>query len=260
MTRIKATLFALLFACTIATLLAAPATAQTQIVQPKPRMYSYVSNWQIPRAHWPDMTASEASDNAIAEKAMSDGLLVGYGTDENLVHTPDGWTHDDWFSAMSMGDLIKVLEQYYTQANPPQVLQTATSHWDLVLTSRYYNWKPGASYKDGIVSVSGYKLKSADPDSALTEISGEVVAPLLENLLADGTILEYEIDTQAVHTSAPGMFWIITVVQDPADLDKVDDAIRADIKAAPITGASFDSLTDWKAHRDGMELGTGKFK
>lgn len=260
MTATKRSIFPVLSAIILAALFFVPATAQAQTIQPKPRVYSYISNWQIPRAHWTEMESSNASDNAIAEKAMADGTLIGYGSDQNLVHTADGWTHDDWFMASSMGDLMKVLKQYYVGSNTPPVLLTATKHWDLVLTSRYYNWKPGASYKNGIASVSQYKLKSDDPDNALDEISGEIVAPLFEKLLANGTILEYEIDTQAVHTSAPGLFWIIYVVQDPANIDKVEDAIRADIKAAPITDATFGALTNWKAHRDGLELGTGKFK
>lgn len=255
----KWNIFAAVCAVALGAFLAVPATAHAQTVKPKPRMYSYVSNWQIPRAHWAEMNGSDAND-AILKKAMADGTLVGYGTDQNLVHTPDGWTHDDWFSAMSMGDLMKVLEQYYASTNNPPVLLTSTKHWDLVVTSRYYNWKPGASYTNGIVSVAEYKLKHDAPDNALTVISGEIVAPLLEQLVADGTILEYEIDTQAVHTSAPGTFWIITVVQDPANLDKIDDAIRATIKAHPAEGVTFDSLTSSKAHRDEMELGDGKFK
>jgi hypothetical protein len=206
------------------------------------------------------MKGSNARDS-ITEKALADGTIVGYGSDENLVHTPDGWTHDNWFSAMSMGGLMKVLEQYYTSENATSpVLLTSTKHWDLVLTSRYYNWKPSASYKEGFVSVSSYQLKVDAPESALEEISGDVVAPLLEKLLADGTLLEYEIDTQAVHTSAPGSFMIVTVVQHPEDLDKVDDAIRAAIKANPIEGVAFGTLTDSSAHRDELTIGSGTFK
>ena len=29
--------------------------------------------------------------------------------------------------------------------------------------------------------------------------------PLLEKLFADGTLREYEVDTQAIHTEAPGL-------------------------------------------------------
>jgi hypothetical protein len=252
--------------CTIAvgTILAVPAGAQaqsqTQTVKPKPRMYAYISNWQIPRAHWEEMKSPSANEDAMLEKAMADGTIVGYGTDENLVHTPDGWTHDSWFSSMSMGGLMKVLEQYYNTENAtPPVLLTSTKHWDEVVTSRYYNWHSGP-YKNGFVSVAMYKLKADAPDNALDAINGDVVAPLLEKLVADGTLVEYEIDTEAVHTSAPGSFWIVTVVSHSEDLDKVDDAIRAAIKADPIEGVAFDALTDSSAHRDEMGIGSGTFK
>jgi hypothetical protein len=258
MIKTKPNIFALLSALALGTFLAIPATTQAQTVKPRPRVYTYVSNWQIPRAHWAEMK-NDAND-PILQQAMTSGTIIGYGSDENLVHTPDGWTHDDWFMATSMGDLMKVLEQYYTSTSNPPVLLTSTKHWDLVLTSRYYNWQPGASYKNGIVSVSEYKLKADAPDNAFTAISSEIVAPLLEKLVADGTILEYEIDTMAVHTSAPGTFWIVTVVQDPANLDKVDDAIRAAIKSHPVEGVAFDALTKSSANRDEMGLGIGKFK
>jgi len=265
MNKSKWSIVASLCAIAVGTILAVPASAhaqdQSQAVQPKPPMYAYISNWQIPRAHWADMNSSAASDEAMLKKAMDDGTIVAYGNDRNLVHTPDGWTHDDWFSSMSMGGLMQVLKQYYNAGNSePPVLQSATKHWDLVLMSRYYNWKPGASYKDGFVSVAEYRLKANAPDDALKVISGEIVAPLLEKLVADGTILEYEIDTEAVHTDAPGLFSIVTVVQDPANIDKVDAAIRATIKAHPIEGVTFDSLTQSKAHRDELTLGNGIFK
>jgi hypothetical protein len=222
-------------------------------------MYSYVSNWQIPRAHWAEMNA-DSGDKAIMEKAFADGTLVGYGSDQNMVHTPDGWTHDNWFSSMSQAGLYGVLKQLYTSGTgTTNVLETATKHWDLVLMSRYYGWTPG-SYKGGFVSVSEYKLKKNAPDDALSAISGEVVAPLLEKLLADGTIVEYEIDTMAVHTEAPGTFMIVTVSKDPASIDKIDAAIMAAIKAHPIEGIAFDSLVDMSAHRDEMGLGNGVFK
>ena len=68
-------------------------------------MYSYIANWQIPRAHWAEMAAANAGDKAILDKAMADGTIVGYGDDINLVHTSDGWTHDDWWSSMSMAGI-----------------------------------------------------------------------------------------------------------------------------------------------------------
>lgn len=260
MIRRKSRIFAAVSAIALSTMWVIPASVRAQEVKEKAPMYSYVANWQIPRAHWAEMKSPAANDDAMLDKAMADGTLVGYGTDENLVHTPDGWTHDSWFSAMSMAGLLKVLEQYYAAENAePSVLLTSTKHWDGVYVSRYYNWHSGA-YKNGFVSVAAYKLKESAPDNALQVLSGQVVAPLLEKLVANGTLLEYEIDTQAVHTSAPGTFLIVTVAAAPEDVDKVDAAIRADIKASPLTGAGFDAMTDRSAHRDELGIGSGKFK
>ncbi|HVC48203.1 MAG TPA: hypothetical protein VND90_13250 [Terracidiphilus sp.] len=247
-------------ACAIAlgTMWAVPASAQ-EAVKAKAPMYSYVSNWQIPRAHWAEMK-TPAAEKEMMDKAVADGRLVGYGSDQNMIHTPDGWTHDDWFSSMSQGGLYSVLKQLYTSStSTTPVLESATKHWDLALMSRYYGWTSG-SYKDGFVSVSEYKLKKNAPEDALNSISSEVVAPLLEKMLADGTIVEYEIDTMAVHTEAPGTFMIVTVSKNAAALDKMDDAIRAAIKANPIEGIAFDALTDSSAHRDEIGLGDGVFK
>jgi hypothetical protein len=256
----KRSIFAGLCAISLSTLWAMPATAQEQAVKAKPPMYTYIANWQIPRAHWAEMKSPATNEDPMLEKALSDGTIVGYGSDENLVHTKDGWTHDSWFSAMSMAGLVKILDNYYASENStPPVLQSATKHYDEVLESRYYNWHSGA-YKNGVLSVSMYKLKADAPSHALDAISGEVVAPLLEKLLADGTLVEYEIDTEAVHTSAPGTFAIVYVTANPEDLDKVDDAIRASIKARPIEGVAFDAITDMSAHRDEMALSSGKFK
>lgn len=240
-------------------LICAPASAQTEAVKAKAPMYSYVSNWQIPRAHWAEMKTDPA-EKAIMEKALADGTLVGYGSDQNMVHTPDGWTHDNWFSSMSQGGIFSVLKQLYASGTATtSVLETATQHYDLLLMSRYYNWRAG-SYKDGFVVVSMYKLKKNAPDNAMEVIGGEIVAPLLDKLLADGTVEQYELDTMAIHTAAPGSFWIVTVVKDPANLDKVDDAIRAAIKAHPIQGVAFDELVDSSAHRDELGMGDGTFK
>ena len=60
---------------------------------------------------------SYAIDQKILDKAMASGTIVGYGNDENLGHQPDAETHDNWWSAMSMGGLINVLEQFYQTGN-----------------------------------------------------------------------------------------------------------------------------------------------
>ena len=237
-----------------------PANAQSSEVKEKPPMYSYIANWQIPRAHWADMAKTYDATKAILDKAVADGTLVGYGNDENLVHSPDEFTHDDWWSSMSMAGLVKVLDQMSTSGNSSTpVLESATKHWDEIEVSYYYNWHPGA-YKNGYVEVAFYKLKKDAPDDAIGTLSKNLIVPLLEKQLADGTIVEYEIDVAAVHTNAPGTFAIVWVCPNADGIDKVNAAIRDAMKAQPLGGPAFSSMIDISAHRDELERGNGMFK
>ena len=174
-------------------------------------MYSYVGFWTIPRAQWGEMAKAGEADRTILDKAVADGTLVGYGSDVNLVHQIDGATHDDWWSAMSMAGLLNVLDQFYKAGSSTSpVLESATKHWDGIYVSHFYNWHPG-SWKGAYTHGSYYKLKADAPDDAVEILSKNAVVPLLEKMLADGTIHEYEIDTEAIHTEAPGAFWIFYV-------------------------------------------------
>ena len=239
---------------------AMPSNAQTAEVKPKPPMLSYIANWQIPRANWAEMEKSAAARKEVMDKAMADGTIVGYGDDLNLVHTPDNETHDTWWSAMSMAGLVKVLDQLMAgEVSGTPNAANPTKHWDEVYVSRYYNWKSGA-YHAGYVHVAVYKFKADAPDDALDLLSQHMVVPVLEKLLADGTIVEYEIDTQAIHTSAPGTFLIIYVTPTPEGLDTVNAAVRANSKEHPLGIDAFGSFTDDSGHRDELLKGNGVFK
>ena len=234
----------------LAAVLAGPASAQTTEVKEKPPLYSYVANWAIPRAHWGDMQKANADDQKILDKAMASGTIVGYGFDENLIHQPDSETHDDWWSATSMAGVLNVLDQFYKAGTPTNpVLSIATKHWDSVYVSRYYTWHAG-SFKDVYTHVGVYKLKHDSPDDALDTLSKNLFVPLLEKMLSDGAIHEYEIDTQAIHTEAPGTFVIVYIAANADGLDKVNAAVRDAGKANPLATPTFDSMTDYTAHRD----------
>lgn len=252
--------FAGMFGLATLTVCAIPLNAQTSEVKEKPPMYSYVADWQIPRGHWADMASANAADQAILDKALADGTIIAYGNDENLVHQPDSSTHDDWWSSMSMAGLIKVLDQFMaSNSSTSPALESATKHWDTIFVSRYYNYHSG-SYKNAYTAIASYKLKADAPEGALDTLSKNLVAPLLEKMLADGTILEYEIDTEAVHTDAPGTFWIDYITSTPEGLDKVNAAIMDTMKAHPLSGPAFGSMVDFSAHRDELIKGDGAYK
>ena len=260
MNRTRGTVLAGLCALGMTAVLVAPARAQTSEVKEKPPLYSYISNWAIPRAQWADMAKSDEADRPALEKDLANGTIVGFGSDVNLVHRPDGETHDEWWSAMSMAGVITVLDQFYqngSSTNP--VLASATKHWDDIYVSRYYNWRSGA-IKDGYTHVSLYRLKPDASNDAVDALSKNLVVPLLEKQLAAGTIAEYEVDTQAIHTDAPGEFLIVYVATSPEGLDKVSAAVEAAVKSNPLGGSAFSSMTDVSAHRDELVRTNATYK
>lgn len=255
----KKSVFAGLCAILALAVCAVPTKAQMAEVKEKPAMYSYVANWQIPRAHWAELSEVTAAERTILDKAVADGTIVGYGDDENLLHSAKGETHDDWWSSMSMAGLMKVLDQLTANNSATSVLSTATGHWDDMYESHYYNWKPG-TYKGGYVHVSVYELKKDAPDNAVDVLSQHLVVPLLEKLLSSGTIVEYEIDEPAIHTSAPGKFLIIYVTPTAEGLDNVYAALMDTVKNHPLSGAAFGAMTEDSGHRDELLKGNAVFK
>lgn len=254
------TVFAGLCGLAAFTLSAIPAFAQIQDVKPKPPMYSYTAFWQIPRAHWSEMPQTVAADKSIMDKCLADGTIVGYGDDQNLIHSGEGQTHDVWWESMSMAGLLRVLNQLSASGTTKSpTLDAATSHWDVIMVSHYYNWHPGA-FKSAYTYASGYELKPDAPDDAVDTLSKAVAVPLLEKMIADGTIIEYEIDELAVHTEAPGTFWIMWVTPTPDGIDKVEGAIRDAVKAQPLIGPAFGSMTKASSHRDELLLSEGTYK
>lgn len=239
---------------------ALPASAQMSDAKEKPPMYSYVSFWNIPRAQWGEMAKADAADQDILKKALANGTLVGYGEDVNLVHSVDGESHDEWWSATSLAGVLNVLDQFYKSGNATQgVLTTATKHWDTIFVSHHYSYHSG-SWKDIYTQGASYKLKADAPDDAIEKLSKNLIVPLLEKMLADGTIHEYEIDTEAEHTQAPGTFWIFYLAANAEGIDKVNAAIRESLKANPLGGSAFGSMVDFSEHRDFLARTNATYK
>ena len=239
---------------------AGQAGAQTSEVKEKPPLYTYVANWNIPRAQWGDMEKAGVANQKILDKAVGEGTIVGYGTDVSLVHQGDGVTHDDWWSAMSLAGVLHVLDQFTKSGDlTASVLDSATNHFDNVYVSRFYNWHPG-SWKDGYTYAASYRLKPDAPEDSVDTLSKRLIVPLLEKLLADGTLHEYEIDTQAVHTEAPGTFLIVYLAANAEGLDKVNAALEEAIKSNPLGGVAFESMVDLAAHHDELDRTSATYK
>jgi len=139
------------------------------------------------------------------------------------------------------------------------VLASATDHSDSIYISRYYNWHPG-SWKGGYTFEASYTLRPDAPDDAVAIPSKNMIVPVLEKLFADGAIEEYEIDTQAVHTEAPGTFTIVYLAPNAEGIDKVNAAIREAVKSKPLDGPAFESMVTDPAHRDSLVRSDATYK
>jgi hypothetical protein len=239
--------------------LAMPALAQTDAKEKAP-MYCYVGLWAIPRAQWADMVKADEADQPALQKAMAAGTLIGFGSDVNLVHQPDGSTHDDWWCANSMAGVLNMLDQFYSNGSAASpVLQSATKHWDDILVSRHYNWHAG-TVKGGYSHGSMYKLKADAPNDAVDTLANSAIVPLMEKMLANGTISEYEIDTEAIHTAAPGTFFVFYLTPNADGIDKMNAALRDNLKSNSLIAPAFDSVVDFTGHRDYLDRTTATYK
>lgn len=241
-------------------LLTSSVQAQNSDTKEKERLYTYVALWQVPRAKWSEYQKPVPANQKILDQGIADGTLVSYGDDFDLVHSADGYTHDNWWASHSEAGLMKILEAFdKLPATTNGVMTAVTKHEDAVLVSRHYAWRAG-TYKDAYAHESSYKLKPTAPDDAVDVLSKSVFDPLFEKLLADGTVVEYEVDEELIHTQAPDSFWVSYVTTTAEGLDKVNAAVRGAIKANSLIGPAFDSMVDFTPHRDYLTLTNATFK
>lgn len=161
---------------------------------------------------------------------------------------------------MSMAGLLNVLEQFYKSgATTTPVLESSTKHWDNIYVSHFYNWHAG-SWKGIYTHGSYYKLKADAPNDAVERLSKNLFVPFFEKLLADGTIHEYEVDTEAIHTEDPAGFYIFYLAASGEALDKVNAALQDALRASPLSAPAFVSMMDYSAHRDYLLRSNATYK
>ena len=244
----------------MAAVFAAPAGAQTAEVKEKPPMYSYIANWTLPRASWPDFEKGAPTTQKVMEHALATGAIVGFGSDSRIIHAEDGNTHDNWFSGMSAAGVLNTLDELIKAGSATSpVIASATKHSDNLMVSRYYGWHAG-SWKGAYTRYSGYTLKADAPDDAVDILAKGFLVPLFEKLLADGTIFEYEIDLEALHTDNPAEFSFLFMAPTAESLDKVSAALTEAMKKSPFAGPSIVGFSDFAKHRDSLWRSTVTFK
>jgi len=139
---------------------------------------------------------------------------------------------------------MKVLEAFHKDGGSSSpLLVSSTKHWDQVYVSRFYNWKAG-SWKGAHGYRATYKLKpdAPDPDDAVGTLSS-FYEPLFEKLIADGTIVAYEIDREMFHTTdSRGQLLFVFLTPSAEGMDKLFAGIGAGLRENPLIGPAFASM------------------
>ncbi|MGA7909385.1 MAG: hypothetical protein WCA16_18405 [Candidatus Sulfotelmatobacter sp.] len=214
----------------------------------KAPIYTYVAEWEVPRAQWGDMVKVDEQDRPLLDKLVADGTLVGYGAYTNLIHQEGQPTHGTWFTATSEGNLLKALEAIYAQPGSVTApVQGASKHWDQILTGDIYNSKPGTS--TGYLTWSRWELKPGQM-RAYTELTKSTFVPALEKLLAEGTITSYGLLTEDYHQGKLGTIYEYFTVPDAASLDKANKAFDDAFSNNPAVGDAMRAVTEPEGHQD----------
>ena len=241
------------WACTAALALACTGVAYGQEDKTeKPVLYTYVAEWSAPRAQWGDIEKGDSGEKAAVDKMLADGTIVAAGQFKTIVHQEGGATHGSWFQATSMANLLKALDAVVATGRANAPVYAASKHWDYILESRQYNGKVG-SYDKAYLRVSTWTAKPGSGDT-VERFEKNFMVPLLDKLVADGSVAWYQIDEEAIHTSTPGMIDLAIVTPDAAGLDAYYAALEQAEKKDGFAGEAFDQAVDEAGHRDSLAV------
>jgi hypothetical protein len=226
-------------------------TLRAQDDKGKPPIYTYISEWTVPRAEWSDFLKNDAAEKPLMDKLVADGTLIGYGTFVNLIHQEGEPTHGSWMTATSESRLVKALEAVWALPGLTSTALAASRHWDYMTVSRIYNARSG-TWEGGYLSGSQWNVKAGEMRNYNELVKSQLVS-VFEQLVTDGVVTSYGFATEDFHTGTIGRVTFYVTLPDADALDKVDKALDAAFEKNPEYGVAFRSLVEREGHRDFLD-------
>lgn len=221
--------------------------------QEKPPIYTYLSEWAVPRAQWADMIKLDEQDKPLLDKLVSDGTLTGYGAFTNLIHQEGEPTHGTWFTATSEGNLLKALAALYAHPGSTTApVEGESKHWDYMLVGRVYNSHSGQS-EGGYLAGDQWDVKPGQMH-AYTDLIKSGLVPVFEKLVADGVVTSYGMDTEDFHTGKLGRVTFYFTTPDTDTFDKASKALDDAFNKNPALNSALLSMVDREGHIDFLDL------
>ena len=218
-------------------------------MEPTPTVYTFVSQFQVPRANWAGYSEdTEKTVVPILEKLTADGTILSWSTFEQLVHTPDGYTHGAAWSSTSIAGLTKVLDEVRKGGPRPGQI-AATKHEDyLMQTSMYHAGSGTPAYLRVVCSNA-----KADKPEGYAATLKKLLVPTFEEQIKKGVATYYGVDEQYVNTSAQSTRCVVITFPNAEGMDKWAAAIKTTMdKWSPAERAEFAGATVLDSRRDIM--------
>ena len=218
-------------------------------MEPTPVVYTYVSQFQVPRAHWAAYSEdTEKTVVPIVEKMTADGTILSWSTFEQVIHTPDGYTHGAAWSSTSISGLMKVLDEIRKSGPRPGQI-AATKHEDLLMQSTMYRVGSGTPAYLRVVCSNAKADKPGEYAATLKKL----LVPTFEEQLKKGVATFYGVDEQYVNTAAPSTRCVVINYPNAEGMDKWAAAINTTMsKWSPAERAEFAGSTVADSRRDIM--------
>ncbi len=223
-------------------LLALPVMAQEAPV------YTYVAHWNVPRAQWAEFTAfGEESVRPVLERILANGTIVSWGISTTVVHEQNGTTHEVWWAASSIAGIERAREEL-VKVSPSAVVPGAKHH-DHLLQSLIHRGST-TDTTSGYLYISVYKVQPGR-GQAWRALWEKYFKATCDELLANGTLLAYEVSVQYIHTDDPRTRIIWYVLPSADAEDKMNAAFTAVFeKEAPAIFAALSAVEIRSEHRD----------
>jgi hypothetical protein len=218
-------------------------------MEPTPIVYTFVSQFQIPRANWAQYSEdAEKTIVPIMEKLAADGTILSWSTFEQVVHTPDGYTHGAAWSSTSISGLMKVLDEV-RKAGPRPGQIAATKHEDYLMQTAMYHAGSGTPAYLRVVCSNA----KADKPDGYTAMLKKLLVPTFEEQIKKGVATYYGVDEQYVNNSAPSIRCVVITYPNADGMDKWAAAINTTMsKWSPAERAEFAGATVPDSRRDIM--------
>lgn len=197
-------------------------------------LYVQVGFWDVPREKWDAFVQFfEKHEKPVMERMVAEGVLVEWGIDANGLHDPKDYSHSTWIAAHDLGSLEKAMAAYFTSLGADaarleaEFASMVTNHRDMTLISENGGGRT-AKLESGYFLASSVRVNRGrmnDYEKAWKELS----QPVFEQLLRDGAIVAYGLDTPYYHTSEAslGTMYSWYVIADLANDATVDAAFEA---------------------------------